>query len=61
MDHPVLLPRDSSMRATNHVEGERLRKVKEDKRKKKQRKLQARSEGRTPTATMMMMMGTMMR
>jgi len=29
------------MRATNHTVGERLRKVKEDKRKKKQRKLQA--------------------
>ena len=39
MDHPASLPRDSSVRATNRTEGERLRKAKEDKRKKKQRKL----------------------
>ena len=34
-DHPAPLPRDSSMRATNHAEGERLRKVKEDKKRKR--------------------------
>ena len=39
MDHPVPLSRDSSMRAANHVEGERLRKAKEDKKRKRQRKL----------------------
>ena len=32
-DHPTPLPRDLSMRAANHAEGERLRKGKEDKRK----------------------------
>ena len=41
MDHPAPLSRDSSERAANHAEGERLRKVKEDKRKKRQQKLQA--------------------
>ena len=41
MDHPAPLPRDLSVRATNHAEGEQLRKAKEDKRKKKQQKLQA--------------------
>ena len=35
------LPRDSAVRAANRAEGERLRKVKEDKKRKKQRKLQA--------------------
>jgi len=39
MDHPAPLPRDSSMRVMNQAEGERLRKAKEDKRKKKKRKL----------------------
>ena len=39
MDHPVSLPRDSAMRAANRTEGERLRKAKEDKKRKKQRKL----------------------
>ena len=39
MDHPALLPRDSAVRVVNHAEGEWLRKAKEDKRKKKQRKL----------------------
>ena len=41
MDHPTLLPKDSAMRMENRAEGERLRKAKEDKRKKKQQKLQA--------------------
>jgi len=36
MDHPVPLPRDLSVRAANHAEGERLRKAKEDKGKKRQ-------------------------
>ena len=36
------LQRDPSMRAVNQAKGERLRKAKEDKRKKRQRKLQAR-------------------
>ena len=45
MDHPALLPRDSSVRAVNRTEGEWLRKAKEDKRKKKQRKLQAWERG----------------
>jgi len=39
MDHLTPLLRDLSMRAVNHAKGERLRKAKEDKRKKKQRKL----------------------
>ena len=39
MDHLVLLPRDLVMRTVNHAKGERLRKAKEDKRKKKQWKL----------------------
>ena len=41
MDHLVSLPRDSSVWVANHTEGKQLRKAKEDKRKKKQRKLQA--------------------
>ena len=36
MDHPMPLPMDSAMRAANRVEGERLRKVKEDKKRQKQ-------------------------
>ena len=44
-DHLASLPRDSSVRATNHAKGKRLRKAKEDKRKKRQRKLQARERG----------------
>ena len=39
MDHPAPLPRDSAMRAVNHIEGEMLRKAKEDEERKKQRKL----------------------
>ena len=39
MDHLAPLLRDSSMRAVNHAAGERLRKAKDDKRKKKQWKL----------------------
>ena len=39
MDHPVPLLRDSVMRVVNRAEGERLRKAKEDKKRKKQRKL----------------------
>ena len=39
MDHLAPLQWDSFMRVANHAEGERLRKAKEDKRKKKQRKL----------------------
>ena len=42
MDYPVPLPRDSAMRAANRAEGERLRKVKEDKKRKKLRKLRVR-------------------
>ena len=42
MDHPAPLPRDSTMRVVNHAEGERLRKAKEDKKRKKQQKLWAR-------------------
>ena len=34
MDHPTLLPRDSTMRTANHAEGEWLRKAKEDKKRK---------------------------
>jgi len=45
MDHPTLLPRDSTMRATNRTEGERLRKAKEDKKRKRQRKRQVREWG----------------
>ena len=45
MDHPTLLPRDSFVRAANHAEGEWLRKAKEDKRKKKLRKLYAWERG----------------
>ena len=41
MDHPAPLLRDLAMRAGNRTEGERLRKANEDKRKKKQWKLQA--------------------
>ena len=44
MDHLAPLPRDSPVRAVNCTEGKRLRKAKEDKRKK-QRKLQARERG----------------
>ena len=39
MDHPTPLPRDSAVRVANCTEGERLRKAKEDKKRKKQRKL----------------------
>jgi hypothetical protein len=35
MDHQVLLSRDLAMRAVNRAEGERLRKAKEDKKRKK--------------------------
>ena len=45
MDHPTPLPRDLTMRTANHAEGERLRKAKEDKKRKKQRKLQAWERG----------------
>ena len=41
MDHPVPLLRDSAVRMANRTEGERLRKAKEDKKRKKQWKLQA--------------------
>ena len=41
MDHPAPLPRDLAVRVANCVEGERLRKAKEDKKRKKQQKLQA--------------------
>ena len=41
MDHLASLPRDLAMRTTNRDEGERLRKAKEDKKRKKQQKLQA--------------------
>ena len=40
MDHPVPLPRDLVLRMGNHAEGKRLRKAKEDRKRKKQRKLQ---------------------
>ena len=40
MDHPAPL-RDSAMRAMNRTEGEWLRKAKEDKKRKKQKKLWA--------------------
>ena len=39
MDHPVPLQRDSDLRTANHNEGKWLRKAKEDKKRKKQRKL----------------------
>jgi len=39
MDHLVSLPRDSAMRTANHAKGERLKKAKEDKKRKKQWKL----------------------
>ena len=45
MDHLAPLPRDSSVRVANHAEGEQLRKAKEDKRKKRQWKLQAWERG----------------
>ena len=45
MDHLVPLPRDSAVRAANRTEGKRLRKVKEDKRRKRQWKLQVRERG----------------
>jgi len=41
MDHLAPLSRDSVVRTVNHTKGERLRKAKEDKKRKKQRKLQA--------------------
>ena len=41
MDHPAPLSRDSAMRMADHAEGEQLRKVKEDKKRKKQWKLRA--------------------
>ncbi|XP_066385202.1 high mobility group B protein 7-like [Miscanthus floridulus] len=45
MDHSALLPRDLSVRVANRTEGERLRKAKEDKRKKRQQKLRAWERG----------------
>ena len=39
MDHPAPLSRDSVMRMANCAEGKRLRKAKEDKKRKKQWKL----------------------
>ena len=39
------LPRDLDMRVANHAEGERLRKAKEDKKRKKQWKLWAWERG----------------
>jgi len=39
MDHPAPLLRDSVVRTVNRIEGERLRKAKEDKKGKKQWKL----------------------
>ena len=45
MDHPVQLPRDLAVRATNHGEGERLGNAKEDRKKKNQRKLRALEQG----------------
>ena len=41
MDHLAPLPSDSSMWVTNRAEGERLRKVKEDKKRKMVRRLRA--------------------
>ena len=46
MDHPTSLPRDSTVRAANHTEGERLRKAKEDKKTKKQQMLWAWERGK---------------
>ena len=45
MDNLVLLTRDLAMWVANHAEGEWLRKVKEDKKRKKQRKLRAWERG----------------
>ena len=45
MDHPAPLLRDSAERTVNHAEGERLRKAKEDRKRKKQQKLQVREWG----------------
>ena len=42
MDHLAPLPRDSTMRVANLAKGEWLRKAKEDKKRKKQRKLRVR-------------------
>ena len=42
MDHLASLLRDSTVMVANRTEGERLRKAKEDKKRKKQWKLQAR-------------------
>ena len=39
MGHPAPLSRDSAMKMANRAEGERLRKAKEDKKRKKQWKL----------------------
>ena len=39
MDHSASLPRDLAVRMVNRAEGERLRKAKEDKKRKKQQKL----------------------
>ena len=39
MDHPAPLSRDLAVRTVNHTESERLRKAKEDKKRKKQWKL----------------------
>ena len=39
MDHLAPLPRDLIMRVVNHTKGERLRKAKEDKKRKKRQKL----------------------
>ena len=39
MDHLTPLPRDLAMRTVNRAEGEWLRKLKEDKKRKKQWKL----------------------
>ena len=41
MDHAAPLPRVLAVRMSNRAEGERLRKAKEDKKRKNQRKLQA--------------------
>ena len=41
MDHLAPLPRDSTVRTANRTEGERLRKAKEDKKRKKLWKLWA--------------------
>ena len=39
MDHPAPLSRDSAVREVSRAEGKRLRKAKEDKKRKKQQKL----------------------